>query len=164
MRKPKIYLETSAISHLEQPEKPYQQEQSIELFERIKAGDFAVYLSSIVFDEINACSPERANTLLQHLSGIIFEKIPVDDTVKALADRIIKRGYLPKRSVNDSLHIAAGIIAGCDYVVSWNMKHMVNVKTNKNIRHIVIDEGYKEILLVPPSMILGGNDLNEDIE
>ena len=49
MRKQKIYLETSAISHLEQPEKPYQQEQSIELFERIKAGDFTVYLSSIVF-------------------------------------------------------------------------------------------------------------------
>jgi hypothetical protein len=44
------------------------------------------------------------------------------------------------------------------------MKHIANVKTNKNIRHIIIDEGYKEISLVPPSMILGGDVFNEDDE
>jgi len=161
MRKPKIYLETSAISHLEQPEKPSEQAYSIAMFERIKAGDYMVYLSSVVFDEINLCPHERRSALLQHVTGITYEDIPVDDTVEALADRIIERGYLPKRSVRDSQHIAAAIITGCDYIVSWNMKHMANVKTNKNIRHIIIDEGYKDIMLVPPSMILGGGMLNE---
>ena len=161
MRKPKIYLETSAISHLEQPEKPSEQAYSIAMFERIKAGDFAVYLSEIVVDEINACSPEKRSALFQHISGITFEDITVDDTVKALSRRIIARGYLPKRSVADSLHIAVAIIAGCDYIISWNMKHIANVKTNKNIRHIIIDEGYKEIMLVPPSMILGGGMFDE---
>jgi len=164
MRKPKLYLETSAISHLEQPEKPSEHAYSIAMFERIKAGDFAVYLSKIVVDEINACNPEKRSALFQHVSEITYEDIPVDDTVEALADRIIERGYLPKSSVRDSYHIAAGIIAGCDYIVSWNMKHMANVKINKNIRYITIEEGYKEILLVPPSMILGGGVLDEGDE
>ena len=164
MRKPKIYLDTSAISHLEQPEKPSEQAYSIEMFERIKAGDFMVCLSNVVFDEINDCSPERRSALLQHISRITFEDIPIIDTIKALAERIIERRYLPERSVRDSQHIAAAIVAGCDYIVSWNMKHMANVKINKNIRHIIIDEGYKEIMLVPPSMILGGGTFDESDE
>ena len=160
----KIYLDTSAISHIEQPEKPSEQAYSIEMFERIKAGDFTVYLSGVVFDEINECSPERRSALFQYVSEMNYKDIPLDDTVKALAERIIERKYLPKRSVRDSQHIAAAIITGCDYIVSWNIKHMANVKINKNIRHITIDEGYKEILLVPPSMILGGSALDEGDE
>lgn len=161
MRKPKIYLDTSAISHLEQPEKQSEQKHSHKMYECIKAGDFAVYLSGVVFDEINECSPERRNALLQYVSDIDYEDIPLNDSVRALAERIIEKGYLPKRSVRDSQHIAAAIVAGCDYIVSWNMKHMANIKMNKNVKFITIDEGYKEILLVPPSMLIDGG-VNDD--
>jgi len=161
MRKPKIYLDTSAISHLEQPEKPHEQEYSINLFSRIKAGNFEVYLSSVVFDEIGECSPQREEVLINHVSEISFKKININDIVNQLAEMIIDKKVLPKRSIRDSQHIAAAIIAGCDYIVSWNMKHMANVKINKDIRHIIIDEGYKEILLVPPSMLLDGGNYDE---
>ncbi|MDR1194612.1 MAG: helix-turn-helix domain-containing protein [Peptococcaceae bacterium] len=157
MRKPKIYLDTSAISHLEQPEKPSEQAYSRELFDYIKAGRYDVYLSSVVFDEIGDCSPERKEALLRHVAEISFEDIHINADVALLASKIIERNVLPKRSRRDSQHIAAAIIAGCDYIVSWNMRHMANVKTNKNIRHILIDEGYKEIMLVPPTMLLEGS-------
>ena len=164
MPKPKIYLDTSTISHLEQPEKISEQAYSIDLFNRIKAGDFEVYLSSVVFDEIGECSPQREEVLLNHVSEINFVNLSINDTVNQLAGMIIEKKVLPKRSIRDSQHIAAAIIAGCDYIVSWNMEHMANVTTNKNIRHIIIDEGYKEILLVPPSMLLDGgvSDENND--
>jgi len=162
MPRPKIYLDTSTISHLEQPENLSEQAYSIDLFRRIKAGDFEVYLSSVVFDEIGECSSEREEVLLNHVSEIDFENLRIDDTVNQLAGMIIDRKVLPKRSIRDSQHIAAAIIAGCDYIVSWNMKHMANVKTNKNIRHIIIDEGYKEILLIPPSMLLDGGIYDEN--
>jgi len=70
MKKFKVYLDTSTISHLEQPEKPSEQSYSIDLFNRIKAGDFEVYLSSVVFDEIGECSPQREEVLLNHVSEI----------------------------------------------------------------------------------------------
>ena len=162
MPKPKIYLDTSTISHLEQSEKFSEQAYSIDLFSRIKAGEYEVYLSSVVFDEIGECSPQREEALLNHVSEISFENLSVNDTVNQLAAMIIDREVLPKRSIRDSQHIAAAIIAGCDYIVSWNMKHMANIKINKSIRHIIIDEGYKEILLVPPSMLLDEGVYDED--
>jgi len=154
MRNPKIYLDTSAISHLEQPEKPFEQVHSREMFECIKAGLYEVYLSSVVFDEIDKCSPERKALLLNHIAEINFETLSITKPVIALAKMIIEKNVLPPKSERDSQHIAAAINAGCDYIISWNMKHMANVEINKNIRHIIIDEGYKDILLIPPSMLI----------
>jgi len=162
MRKLKIYLDTSAISHLEQPEKPSEQSSSQELFDRIKAGQYEIFLSSVVFEEIDECSPSKKECLMRHIADITYEDLIINDTVKALAAKIIEKKVLPPKSERDSQHIAAAIIAGCDYIVSWNMKHMSNVEINKNIRHILIDEGYKEILLVPPSMLLGGGAYDAD--
>jgi predicted nucleic acid-binding protein len=164
MKKPKIYLDTSAISHLEQPEKPSEQAYSFKMFESIKADEYEVYLSSVVFDEIDDCSPPKKEALMNHIAEVEYEMLSISDTVNSLAELIIEKKVLPKNSIRDSQHIAVAIIAGCDYIVSWNMNHMANVKTNRNIRHIVIDEGYKEILLVPPSMLLFGGVFDENSE
>ena len=153
MQKPKIYLDTSTISHLEQAEKPSEQGYSRDLFASIKAGRFEVYLSSVVFDEIDECSPQGRGALLNHVAEIRFNSLTITDSVNALARMIIDKKVLPPKSERDSYHIAAAIIAGCDYIVSWNMKHMANVKINKKVRHITIDESLKEILLVYPSNI-----------
>jgi predicted nucleic acid-binding protein len=154
MRKRKIYLDTSVISHIEQSEKPSEQAYSRELFDYIKAGRYEVYLSVVVFDEIEDCSSSLREALLGHISEINFEKIGITDAVNSLARTIIERNVLPKKSIRDSQHIAAAITADCDYIVSWNMKHMANVDTNTGIRLITIAGGYKDILLVPPSMLL----------
>ena len=152
--KAKIYLDTSAISHLEQPEKPSEQTYTLEMFKRIQLGAFSVYLSSVVIEEIMASPQAKKDALMEHIANVNFIDIPLTDEVQELGKKIIIQNVLPPKSVNDSLHIAAAIIAGCDYAVSWNMKHMANVRTNKGIRHITLDEGHKEIMLVPPSMLL----------
>ena len=160
-RKTKIYLDTSAISHLEQPEKPTEQAYTQEMFDRIKRGAFDVCLSDIVFDEIRNCRPPKLEKFIQHVSEIDFTDIPITDDVEELAEKIIAKKILPPASVEDSEHIAAAIIAKCDYIVSWNMKHMANVRVNKGVRIITLEEGYKEIMLVPPSMLLEGGFYNE---
>jgi len=88
-------------------------------------------------------------------------EIPITGEVKELANKIISQKVLPPTSLNDAQHIAAAIIASCDYIVSWNMKHMANVRINKGIRLITLGEGHKEIMLVPPSMLLEGGSLDE---
>ena len=160
-KKTKIYLDTSAISHLEQPEKPYEQAYTQEMFNRIKLGAFSVYLSKVVVDEIMQCSPEKSNKLMRYVSEIDFTDIPITNDVKELAQKIIAQKILPPKSVNDSEHIAAAITAGCDYIVSWNMKHMANIRINKGVRFLTLGEGYKETMLVPPSMLLEGGFFDE---
>jgi hypothetical protein len=161
MIKPKIYLDTSAISHLEQPEKPSEQEYTKNMFARIKEGHFDIYVSEIVFEEIDDCPPVKRAALLAHIADIDYKNIIITDEIVELGKNIRDYGVLPRKSVRDSNHIAAAIVFGCDYIVSWNMKHMSNVQVNKDIRHITIDKRYKDILLVPPSMLFKRSDSND---
>jgi predicted nucleic acid-binding protein len=50
--KPKVYLDTSVISHLFQDEKPEAQGYTLEFWEKIKKGEFEVYISQVVIEEI----------------------------------------------------------------------------------------------------------------
>ena len=42
----------------------------------------------------------------------------------------------------------------CDYIISWNFKHMVNIKTVKGVRAITNLKGYQDIELVAPNYFL----------
>lgn len=42
----------------------------------------------------------------------------------------------------------------CDCIISWNFKHIVNVKTIRGVRAITNLEGYKMIEIWNPSVLL----------
>lgn len=46
--------------------------------------------------------------------------------------------------------------------ISWNFKHIVNVKTVKGVKIITTMEGYKDLLIYPLSALLEGNDEHDD--
>ncbi|MCL1947843.1 MAG: hypothetical protein FWF51_11955 [Chitinivibrionia bacterium] len=58
----------------------------------------------------------------------------------------------------DCLHIACAIVSGCDVIVSWNFKHIVNYKTHMGVKAVTALEGYKELLIYTPAMLLGYDD------
>ena len=55
MRKLKVYLDTSVISHLMQEDVPDKMEDTRELWEMFKAGKYDVYLSTVTLEEISGC-------------------------------------------------------------------------------------------------------------
>jgi hypothetical protein len=65
-------------------------------------------------------------------------------------------GVLKQKSFNDCQHIAAAIIGGCDAIVSWNFKHIVNHKTMMGVKAVTALEGYDDLLIYTPSIIIGG--------
>ena len=56
----------------------------------------------------------------------------ITDEIDDLAEEIIRRGILTPKSLDDATHIAAAIVNGCDIIVSWNFKHMVNAEIIEN--------------------------------
>jgi len=71
-----------------------------------------------------------------------------------LAEKIVDAGILTKKRFDDCQHIAAAIISGCDIIVSWNFKHIVNVKTIRGIRVITMLGGFKELMIYDPTALL----------
>ena len=56
------------------------------------------------------------------------------------------------------------IDAGCDIITSWNFKHIVNVKTVRGVKTITTLEGYKDLLIYPPSVLLEGDDDDDETD
>ena len=109
----------------------------------------------MVVYEINKCSREKREILLDYLDQIDYNIIETDEETVNLAEKFIDFGFLKRKSYDDCRHIAAAILTGCDFIISWNFKHIVNVKTIRGIKAILTYEGYKDLMIYPPSALLG---------
>jgi predicted nucleic acid-binding protein len=127
-------------------------------FDRIKAGiraeRFLIFLSDVGFEEIDACHEPKKQMMLDSLKEIDYSLIQVLSEIRKIADEIIRSGVLKKRQYNDCRHIASAIYSDCDYLVSWNIKHLSNVKTEKGVRTITNLLGYKDLKIITPTQFL----------
>lgn len=161
MNRLKVYLDTSVVSYLYQEDAPEKMQDTLLLWELFKQDVYEVYVSDIVFREIDRCSEEKLNILLDYLDQIEYHELETDSNTIELAGKFIDFGILKKKSFDDCQHIAAAILAGCDVIISWNFKHIVNVKTVKGVKVITTLEGYKDLLIYPPSVLLEEGDDDE---
>jgi hypothetical protein len=92
----------------------------------------------------------------ERIAGIEYELIDVDAHGTDVASRFIDLGVLRQKSLRDCQHIAAAIISGCDAIVSWNFKHIVNHKTVMGVKAVAALEGYNDLLIYMPSILIGG--------
>jgi len=159
LRKPKIYLDTSVISHLDAPDTPEKMDDTLRLWEKIKEGKYEVVLSEVVFDELGGCSKSKLSCLLDFLKQIQHNRVESNSDTVSLASKFIDFEILRQKSFDDCRHIAAALLSGCDIIVSWNFKHIVNPKTIKGAKVVAAAEGYRDIMICTPTMLVeGGND------
>lgn len=162
MRKLKVYLDISVVSYLHQEDAPEKMKDTLALWDAFRQGRYAVYLSDIVLNEIGACTQGKLSLMLDYLSRIEYHLIQTDEDTVALAEKFINFGILKQKSFDDCRHIAAATIAGCDIITSWNFKHIVNVKTVRGVKTITTLEGYKDLLIYPPSVLLEGDEDDDE--
>lgn len=124
----------------------------------LKEGVYEVYISDIVISEISACNEEKLRILMDSLKQIDYNIIETDEDTVELAEKFIDFGILKQKSFDDCQHIAAAILAGCDIITSWNFKHIVNVRTVRGVKVITTMEGYKDLLIYPPTVLLESED------
>ena len=92
------------------------------------------------------------------MSDIEYTKLEINAEIVELAQKIIDMGILRPKSFDDCQHIAAAVVNACDCIISWNFKHIVNIRTIKGIRAITHLESYKDIDIMNPSVLLGGGE------
>jgi predicted nucleic acid-binding protein len=153
MSTPRVYLDTSVISHLDQPKKPIEQEYSLRLWDAVIRGEYEVWISEVVLMEIKKCEPEKVERLTDYLTAIKYQSYILTDEAIEFAKSIIEKQILPSRCIEDSQHIAAAIFTKSDYLLSWNLKHLANSKTNEKIRFLVVEEYNQKLTIVKPSVL-----------
>ena len=158
MRKIKVYLDTSVISYLQQEDTPERMNDTLALWKQFETGKYDICLSQITLDEVGECHEPKRTTLYKYLSKINYTKLEITDEVFRVANQIIDMGILKPKSIDDCQHIAAAVVHGCDCIISWNFKHIVNIKTIRGVRAITQLENYKNIDIMNPSVLLGGEE------
>lgn len=135
-RKLRIYIETTVISHLDHLDAPDRMADTWKLWERIEAGEFEVFISEVVLQEIRNCSEPKRSMLVDCLTRIDYTELQDTDEVKSLAQAYIDAGAFTERRRDDALHVALCSVAGCDMVVSWNFRHIVRPLTIAGVRDV----------------------------
>ena len=158
MKKLKIYLDTSVISHLDAHDAPKEMNDTLKLWEQIRVREYEVVLSDVVFNELARCSEPKGSRLDAFLRQIQYSIAKEDENALALAGKFIDLKVLKEKSLNDCRHIAAALVSGCDAIASWNFKHIVNAKTIRGTKAITALEGYKDLIICSPTMLIGGID------
>ncbi|MCM1025253.1 MAG: PIN domain-containing protein [Roseburia sp.] len=154
MGKLRVYLDTSVISHLLQEDVPEKMADTRQLWEMFRTEKYEVYLSTVTLEELKECSEPKQSQLFDYLGLIDYTLVQIDNNVADIAQQIIEMGILTKKSYDDCQHIGAAIVSECDCIISWNFKHIVNIKTIRGIRAITNLKGHKPIEILNPSVLL----------
>jgi hypothetical protein len=93
---------------------------------------------------------------LMALSGI--ETLPSTQEVKSLSKFLIKKGGLPAKALEDSLHISIAAVHDLDFLLTWNCKHIDNAELKPKIRKICKSQGYRCPEIATPTELMGGQN------
>ena len=156
MKRLKIYLDTSIISHLDHHDALEKMMDTQELWAEIYSGKYEVYISPLVIGELMDCIEPKRATLLGYLSSINYIELKETDEVLELANKYLEAGVLHSKSYDDCQHIAYACVYNCDMIVSWNFKHMVNYKTIIGVKSVNALAGYREMQIYTPTILISG--------
>ncbi len=153
--KPKVYLETTVISYLTAlPSRDIvqaaHQQITREWWERRER--FELYISQAVLEEAARGNAEAAARRLAALQGLTV--LAVDEKVSKLAERFVEMNAIPAKAVVDAIHIAAAVVNGMDYLLSWNCTHIANAAIRGKIDFRCWDAGLQPPVICTPEELM----------
>ncbi len=158
MKKLKIYLDTSVISHLQADDVPEKMDITQKFWEDVKAGIYDVFISEVTKTEVADCPEPKKSLLYGNLKEVKFQTIELTEEIIDLSQRYITQGVLPPKCIDDALHVAAATVMGCNAIVSWNFKHLLKLRAFIGVNGVNKMLGYGEISLIPPYELLEEDD------
>lgn len=156
MKKLRVYLDTSVISFIFADDAPEYQSVTIDFFDNF-LQEYDVYISEIVYLEINKTGDvARKNQLLGAIENYDVRVYgAVNDEIESLAEVYVRSGVIPRNKFEDAMHIAFCTYYDFDVLLSWNFRHLANIRKQIEINSINKAQGYlKDLNLLNPMEVI----------
>jgi predicted nucleic acid-binding protein len=148
-----LYLDTSVIGGYFDPEF---MADTRALWRLRDQGRFR-FVSSVILDQEILRAPEQVRELMrttfagEALLGLSEEA----DTLAAayLAQKVVLADY-----EDDAYHVAVCSVARIEYLVSWNFKHLANVRREAGFNAVNLLQGYPAVRIVAPTALIHGHE------
>lgn len=148
---PRVYTDTSVLGGCEDEEF---REPSRRLLEAFLKGKLTLVLSELTLRELEA-APEGVRALVGTVPQAHIEPVPLSPEAEELAAAYIEDGAIAVRMRADALHIALATVARVDILVSWNFKHIVNLKRIHAFNAVNLKRGYPLLEIRTPREVPG---------
>ena len=150
--KPRVYIETSVLSYLaartsRDPVTQFRQAISRRWWEQ-ERGKYELVASDVVEAECLRGDAEQARKRQALLKQITI--LPPVEAIMVLIEALIVPGAIPSTAVPDAAHIAAAVVHGCDYLLTWNIRHIANAQLRRVVEAIVERNGYAKPTICTP--------------
>ena len=117
-----------------------------------------MFISPVTLDELrDAKTEEKRRASASFLETLTHTELPENEEAENLAWIYIIDEVMSEARLDDLRHVAYAVVARCDYVVSWNMRHLANAKTEIRVNRVNANENYTKISIVSPEHFTKGD-------
>ena len=150
----KLYIETSVIGFVFATDAPEKMEIT-QMFLDKEIKKHKAFVSELVLEEIEKTKDEsKKNMLKDVVRAHNLKALERTDEAEKLAKEYLREGVASPKHFNDPFHIALAVVHGMDAIVSWNLEHIVKLKTMAIIRKVNKRLRYPDILIVTPEEVI----------
>lgn len=157
--KPRVYVETTIPSFYHEdrtePEVVARREWTREWWV-IAQARYELVTSPAVLDELAEGKSERSAERME-----LIRDLPLLAVEHAIADIVatyLRHKVMPADPAGDALHLALASFHKCDFLVTWNCRHLANANKFGHIRRVNAILGLFVPALVTPLELLGESD------
>lgn len=159
MDRPRVYVETTVPSaYLEERAAPemVERRRSTRQWWSTAPSRYEMFGSVVLLHELSIGTTERVRARLELVADLrILEFTP---EIHEVAEFYVRHKLMPGTPSADAYHLAFASCHGCDYLVSWNYRHLVNKRKFHHVRKINALLGLVVPELVTPAQMHGGPD------
>lgn len=128
--------------------------QRLQRTEAFVAGDLTLVLSELTLRELGT-APAAVRMVVGRVPQAHVELLALSQEAEELAAAYIEDGAVEVRMRADALHIALATVARVDVLVSWNFKHIVNLKRIHAYNAVNLKKGYPLLEIRTPREVPG---------
>ncbi len=155
--KGKVYIETTIPSYLAaNPSRDLltaaHQQVTREWWDSRRSA-FDLYVSESVLQEAAAGDVMLAKRRLDLLTDIPI--LALTRVILTIAELLIVEGPIPRKAAGDALHVATATAYGCEYLLTWNCRHLANAEIQRMSRLVVTRQGFELPVICTPEELMG---------
>ena len=162
MTKPRVYVETSIPSfYVERRTAPdiiARRDWTREWWDSAP-NQYDLVTSPAVLDELMGDIPERTELRLAVVRNLPL--LAIEPAILEIVQTYIQHKVMPADPGGDAIHLALASFHKCEFLVTWNCRHLANANKFGHIRRVNTLLGLFVPTLVTPLELLGDNNEKE---
>ena len=121
---------------------------------------YELVTGAAVLAELERGRQPNKELMLELVAGL--ELLPVEEAIRDIVDAYISHQVMPADPRGDALHLAMASYHNCQFLLTWNCRHLANAAKFEHIRHVNSILGLPVPMMVTPAQLFSGRDTGDE--